>query len=174
MQRRPLAGEPTGELEVKYLHIVMSWAVSKTAVVPVLRSRRARAAEVDRAESNATSWAPPARRNHEEVGRRSVSASFSTRRGNGAHTGARPSHRPGFPCKSMFRPSAFESACGGSTPLGATRPTSAMGRTTSNGERGGSSFVGLHDIHQVEEHPDPAGGRGQARSSTRVSQASRQ
>jgi hypothetical protein len=58
----------------------------------------------------------PHRRRHEDVGRAGIAQRTNV---NGAHSVARPSHRPVSPCKSTFRPATFESACAGSTPAGA-------------------------------------------------------
>jgi hypothetical protein len=77
------------------------------------------ASEFDQAAENPTSH--PSSPSESRGGRTpQPDCVLSARRGNRAHTGARPSYRRGSPCKLDILPSGFESACGGSTPPGAT------------------------------------------------------
>jgi hypothetical protein len=56
----------------------------------------------------------------------------------GAHTGARPTPEPATPCKSPLRPTAFESACAGSTPAGAISPALAESASHAGSLRSGA------------------------------------
>jgi hypothetical protein len=123
--------------------------VSKTAAIPAPRSKGREPLRSTRAVNNPTRAGPRARR--QSRGRRAaLNASFSSRRGNGARSGARPSHRAVLPCKSVFRLSGFESACGGSTPPGAIAAVHAESRFPCRTTETGTTETGTTETGTTE------------------------